>query len=201
MKILKILPKEIFKFEYDRNDSLGDLVQRVVSDKENSYNFKSKYQKIFDFNLYPKDFQNFLNDCIKYTLLTEKIKYESYSISLNWINIFDKNINFHETHTHQNSIYSGVYYYETLENDSICFYDIEPVSGNFLDILRKDFKPYYENKDRVLVKSGELLIFRSYLFHGVDKFYIPSNLNIKRISFSFNVDLQGIGSVERLTYR
>ena len=201
MKTIKILPKEIFKFEYDENSSLEKLVLNILSDKNQNFNPKPKYQKIFDFDLYPKNFQNFLNDCINFTLLSEKVKYESYSIPLNWINIFDKSVNFHETHSHQNSIYSGVYYYETIENDSICFYDIEPVVGNFLDILRKDFKSYYENKDCVSVKSGDLLLFRSYFFHGVDKFYIPNNSNTKRISFSFNVNLQGIGSVEKLTYR
>ena len=201
MKTIKILPKEIFKFEYDENSSLEKLVLNILSDKNQNFNPKPKYQKIFDFDLYPKNFQNFLNDCINFTLLSEKVKYESYSIPLNWINVLDKDINFHNIHSHPNSIYSGVYYYETIKNDSICFYDTEPAVGTILDVIREDLKPYYKNKDRIFVKSGDLLIFRSYFFHGVDEFYIPTNSKIKRISFSFNVDLQGIGSVERLTYR
>jgi len=34
MKTIKILPKEIFKFEYDENSSLEKLVFNILSEKE-----------------------------------------------------------------------------------------------------------------------------------------------------------------------
>jgi len=206
MITLDILPSKIYKFEYDDNKSLKTLVDdlkvKIIEKEKNNFRVNNARPKtiIFDCDEYPTDFNIFLTDCIKFSLLKEKIKYKNFKIILNWMNLHEYSENIHGNHVHPNSIYSGVYYYETVENDSIVFYENDQKNKMIYDILKTDFTAYYSKKQNVPVKDGELLIFRSYFEHGVDKFYLNGN-DRKRISFSFNVDLSGIGSTERLTYR
>jgi len=73
--------------------------------------------------------------------------------------------------------------------------------GTIYDIMKKDSSSFFMKKEKVFVNSGDLLIFRSYYEHGVERFQLSPEENQRRISFSFNIDLEGIGSLDRLTYR
>ena len=115
-----------------------------------------------------------------------------------WINIHNKKENRHKFHLHKNSIFSGVYYYETIKNDFLTFYDPDHEHQKYFDLGRDDML-LGERKTKVPIMNGDVLFFRSDIMHGVERFYL--NKGERRISISFNIDLKGIGSAMRKTLK
>lgn len=106
-------------------------------------------------------------------------------------------------HTHANSIFSGVYYIQTNDDDSIVFLNSFMNSNKpnhmYLDIFDKS-KPMknalFRQWERVKVTSGELIIFPSNLSHRIEK--IQSSKT--RLSIAFNTFVKGtLGSKESST--
>lgn len=97
----------------------------------------------------------------------------------------------HHTHTHPNSVASGVLYINLAENDGINFYRND-------DLLWHDLVPAQENyfnarRYFIDTKIGDLLIFPSNTRHGVNKVRDDT----ERVSLSFNTFFSGeIGNPE-----
>ena len=122
----------------------------------------------------------------KLMVLTEHIL--SYPENLNlyitqsWIN-YTKTGQSHILHRHSNSLYSGVFYFQTEETDNIKFETDSP----FFIIERKEYNIYNSNTWQLPVKTGQLLLFPSNLKHEVP---VTISKNT-RISLSFNTFIQG----------
>lgn len=105
-----------------------------------------------------------------------------FTITESWMNYTDKGEH-HHRHTHPNSIISGVFYFETLNNDNITFHKT-PKAFSF-DV--KEFNVFNSPSWNVPIVPGMLLLFPSYLEHSV-----PVNKQDKtRISLSFNTWCKG----------
>ena len=105
-------------------------------------------------------------------------------ITQSWLNWNDTN-QFHHRHFHYNSLYSGVYYINTIENDSITF-----SKENEGTICFANFKTnhlFNSSEWTVPVHQGMLIIFPSQLNHQVKM----NNQNKTRISLAFNVFIKG----------
>jgi uncharacterized protein (TIGR02466 family) len=102
---------------------------------------------------------------------------------------------FHHTHKHPNSIVSGTFYIETNDLDVIRFE--KPGSDTApWNLTPKQWNTWNSSTWGVPVKSGQLLLWRSYLPHGVPRTEGPN----ARYSLSFNTFVRGnIGEEHELT--
>lgn len=91
-------------------------------------------------------------------------------------------------HTHPNSILSGVYYLQVPENCGvISFYDPRPSAQILVPPITK-FSPWTLPKISYKPQVGTMLIFPSWLSHGVEM-----NLSRElRISLSFNIGMSPV---------
>lgn len=114
-------------------------------------------------------------------------------ITQSWLNYTEQNQS-HHTHTHPNSLISGVLYLDADdENDNITFYRDRGFTIDFEVIQRNQL-----NSDAwtIPVKTGRLFLFPSNLPHSV-KIKEGSN---KRVSLAFNTFVKGhLGHGQSLT--
>lgn len=105
-------------------------------------------------------------------------------ITQSWLN-YTREKEFHHTHSHPNSIVSGVLYIKCdAQNDMIEFYDTIP---NQFQIPAKEFTQYNSKRWWFNVAEKDLLLFPSSTTHSV-KIKKENNL---RISLAFNVFVKG----------
>jgi uncharacterized protein (TIGR02466 family) len=115
-------------------------------------------------------------------------------ITISWLNYTLKN-GFHHAHTHQNSVISGVFYFDVDEKtDSILFLKNE---YNQIDTSPKNFNSWNSKTWWLPIKNGQLLMFPSNLNHAVQ----TKKTDGTRISLSFNTFLKGeLGSMAKTNY-
>ncbi len=91
----------------------------------------------------------------------------------------------HHTHTHPNSVVSGVLYINLAPRDGINFYRNE--DNTWYELIR-DADSYY-NATRYFVQTsiGDIILFPSNIRHGVNEV----TENIDRVSLSFNTFFSG----------
>ena len=114
-------------------------------------------------------------------------------ITQSWLN-YTKTDQFHHMHNHPNSYISGVFYIDVDDKvDKITFLK-KPYPT--IELVPTKYNIFNSNSWWYSVKNGDLLLFPSYLTHGVDKKKETNN----RISLSFNVFFKGtIGKKLQLT--
>ena len=114
-------------------------------------------------------------------------------ITQSWLN-YTREQEFHHTHSHPNSIVSGVLYIKCDEqNDMIQFYDTIPSQ---FQIPPKEFTQYNSKTWWFNVAEKDLLLFPSSTTHSVQ---IKRENNL-RISLAFNVFVKGkMGNNSELT--
>jgi len=115
--------------------------------------------------------------------------------TLSWVNRAPKGTS-HYRHKHVNSIISGVLYLS--DNPTpIEFYNDISIVTQPLTFKPKEFNPFNTHINMIEVKKGTLLLFPSYLEHGVGR-------NIQehdRLSLSFNTWVNGsLGNLEESSY-
>jgi len=175
---------------------------------EEELKFVSKHKELTTENTLNKTSQNTfilnsdeMTDIRQFCLLnTSKYFHEvlkvhpatSLYITQSWLN-FSGNQQGHHTHSHPNSIVSGVFYFESDENDKIKFhrsYDSDPFPKTEYDILNSETWWFPATK-------GKLILFSSKTVHSVD----IRESNVPRISLSFNTYFKGqIGHPSHLNY-
>ena len=102
-----------------------------------------------------------------------------------WININQKH-DLNQTHSHANSVLSGVYYIKTPEGcGNINFWHpaVDLMARDWDFNFQSNFNIYNSSKWWVPAKEGMLYIFPSWLKHYVE----PNTNDEERISISFNV--------------
>jgi len=115
-------------------------------------------------------------------------------ITQSWINYTETN-QFHHQHAHSNSLVSGIFYINAQkEVDSITFY--KPNANETIRLNVAKYNPFNSASCLFPVETGNILLFPSFLIHGVNK---KKGTNT-RISLSFNVFIKGkIGDKSNLT--
>lgn len=91
----------------------------------------------------------------------------------------------HHTHSHPNSIASGVLYINLAEKDGINFYRNE--DQQWFDLQPKQQNYYNAYSYLVETKVGDVVIFPSHIKHGVR----PVSEDVQRVSLAFNTFLSG----------
>ena len=112
-------------------------------------------------------------------------------ITQSWINYTETN-QFHHRHFHSNSYVSGVFYIDAKkEVDQIRFW--RPGQKTF-ELNVAQYNNFNSDSWWCSVETGDVVLFPSYLHHGVEKKKGPDT----RISLSFNVFFKGkIGAAKR----
>ena len=103
-------------------------------------------------------------------------------ITQSWINFNEKG-QYHHAHRHANSIISGVYYINTVDNDKIHFYK-EPLPLFEFDNIVTDYNAL---SWWLPVNDGDLILFPSTLKHEVTQNVSQTT----RVSISFNCFVNG----------
>jgi len=118
------------------------------------------------------------------TFLQWDLQKFSFNISTCWAMVNSK-FGSGTLHNHPNSILSGVYYLKTPENcGGIFFSDPRPAS-RMLNPPLAEFNPWTLPKVTYQVSEGTMLLFPSWLLHGVEM-----NMNEEaRVSLSFNIGM------------
>ena len=153
----------------------------------NRYNSTTSNNRVFDSNF--SDILEFCNTAIgRYVdeILSPVVDLEFF-ITQSWVNV-TRNGESHQMHCHQNSIISGVYYHQTIEGDSIVFFDPNESVKDRIQILPKDANLFNSNERILSIKDGDLVLFPSYLEHQVDR----NETDKERISLAFNVFARGL---------
>ena len=106
----------------------------------------------------------------------------SLQITQSWCNYTEEK-GFHHKHRHSNSVFSGVYYPQALEDvDRITFY--KDISGMFpFAFPSTEYTELNSSSWWIPVSTGDLVIFPSSLHHDVSPLESRNDL---RISLSFN---------------
>jgi len=108
----------------------------------------------------------------------------SMKITQSWLTLSGKGQS-HHTHTHPNSIISGVLYINLGQNDGINFHRSEdPV---WYELIRQEENYYNAQQYFVQTSVGDLLLFPSNVRHGVRQV----QEDIQRVSLSFNSFFSG----------
>jgi len=115
-------------------------------------------------------------------------------ITQSWINYAESD-QFHHRHAHPNSLVSGIFYISADKKvDSVTFYKGHLYSRIKLNVTK--YNMFNSSSCTFPVETGNFLLFRSSLEHGVNK---KKGNNI-RISLSFNIFIKGtVGHKEELT--
>lgn len=108
---------------------------------------------------------------------------------------------FHKAHTHPNTLIAGVFYYDIQENDAaICFSkEAKSYHRSYLEpSLQPDYQnfPYSQEEIYFQPKQNNLIIFPSYLTHGVP----PNNTSRVRKALGVNALTKGtLGDEETIS--
>jgi uncharacterized protein (TIGR02466 family) len=117
----------------------------------------------------------------------------NFFVTQSWVNKNPKGSGHHE-HYHLNSVFSGVLYLQTIENDCISF--VNNVKS-FFKFYPSESNMWNSERFNISVKDNRVVLFPAGMLHSVP----AHNSNDNRISLAFNVFVKGkIGSKEHLTY-
>ena len=180
-----------------------NCIANIPTYKEESYmcNHGSKDRYIFDtFAEELKDIKKFCEYQSKNYL--EEIDgantdHAALRITQSWLSINNPQ-DFHLPHFHPNSYLSGVLYINCLPNDSIVFSDRTRGNMQTMEFQKKKSTEWNSMKITQNIIRGDLILFPSWVAHGVNK---NETINGKRISLAFNTFPTGeIGDYQNLTH-
>jgi len=139
-----------------------------------------------------KSLLSFCSDSVQdYSENVQELNDGKASITQSWINI-SKQGQFHHTHHHANSLWSGVLYIQSHETDKIVFYAKRGHTS--FQLTPYNYNVFNSNSWYLPVANTNLLIFPSHLEHSV-----PPTKSTERISLSFNTfPTTQIGSAKSL---
>ncbi len=194
-----IFPTPLYMFNrgIGISDSEKEEFNEIIGKGLNSniYNSTTKDTHIFKNRLF--QLRSFCEECIgRYvrSIISPRVDMDFF-ITQSWINV-TKTGESHQRHCHQNSIISGVYYHNTIEDDSIVFIDPNNAVKDRIQVLPLENNIFNSNERILPVKDGDLVLFPSYMEHHVDK----NETETERISLAFNVFARGLfGDQETLT--
>ena len=125
-----------------------------------------------------------------------KIKRESHYITNMWANITHPNHR-HHMHIHPNCLFSGIIYIKAPKNCGPTLFFDPRINARLIEPTYTENNVFNSAALTVPAEKGRMLIWPSYLSHGVD--YGTSNENEDRIVVAFNVMIRGL--IDRRTAR
>ena len=165
------------------NGQLLDGLERLTSPRPHDLEVGGFWQTQTDMHVRPEfaELTRFLRKAVKAALDFLQVEYRDYEITACWAN-FGPPGSGHSRHTHPNNYFSGVYYVRTPPGaDTIDFFDPRPGAATMMPRTRQ-LTRFNGNRMTVKVHPGRLIIFPSWLLHGV-----PVNAtNQERVSIAFN---------------
>jgi hypothetical protein len=181
--IHSLFPTPIIKTKFDRPFTQEELEVVFAEEQGHSVaNSSSNNRRILE-NPALSEIKKFAEECLD--LWVEKIIIPAYEnsvklkITQSWLNYTEKE-GHHHLHYHPNSIISGVIYIQASEfKDQIEFQntDINP-----WHVHTETSNPFNSNLYHVPVKTGDVVLFPSTIYHGVPE--VQSDKT--RISLAFN---------------
>ena len=180
----EIFPTKIYSDFLDRritDEELGEVIKLGEETHNNFGNLISDNQNILDNEKFI-DIKNFIQSSLnEYIQKNIQPKNEvSIYITQSWLNYCRTN-EFHHLHYHKNSYLSGVFYFNTVENDKIMLVDSQP---KYCLEIESEYSIDHWNFP---VKHGQLVLFPSFLYHKVEK----NSGEETRVSLSFNTFING----------
>jgi uncharacterized protein (TIGR02466 family) len=161
---------------------LADL-ERMTSPRPSQLELGGFWQTQTDMHTRPEfaELTSLLHKATKAALDFLQLEYRAFSITACWAN-FGPTGGGHSRHTHPNNYLSGVYYVRTPAGaDSIDFFDPRPAAAAMMAPARQ-LTRFNGNRMTIKVHPGRLIIFPSWLLHGV-----PVNrTHEERVSIAYN---------------
>tara|TARA_R100001086_G_C11779475_1_gene243217 strand:+ start:189 stop:824 length:636 start_codon:yes stop_codon:yes gene_type:complete len=181
----EIEPSELKDINEIIDEGMHENVNNSTSD--NRYIFEIRLKKIKEFC--EKHLKSYAQE-----IINPKEELDFY-ITQSWLNVTKPNEN-HHLHLHPNSIISGVFYIETVEDDKIDFYEPNRAK-HVIKFEPKEFNLWNSLSWFIPATDNKLILFPSWLEHGVE---LNKKAKTNRVSISFNTFAKGtFGSAESLT--
>ena len=198
MIVHQLFPQPIYSSKLDRaltKKELKTISQYKKETNSNAGNMTSSENYVLEnkaLNNLKKDLHTKVMDYFDKVICTDNLM--APYITQSWIN-YTKSDQFHHKHNHPNSLVSGIFYISAdKEVDSITFH--KAFLEDRIKLNTTKYNMFNSSSCTFPVETGELLLFRSSLVHGVGK----KKGNNTRISLSFNVFIKGtIGDNKSLT--
>ena len=197
-KIYDIFPTPVIKFNIGRDFLKEELnfVNKCETDSHRNFGNKSSNDSYILKNSELKDINIFCTNALQtfFNKIYNPISNVEIYITQSWLN-WTYNNEYHHTHSHPNSLISGVLYINAeKEYDNITF-GIQ--NHKTIDMFTKEYNDYNTNEIDFKVGTGELLLFPSSLQHRVS----TKKTDTQRISLAFNSFVKGeLGHVKALNY-
>jgi len=173
MEKINIMPQTIYKFQSDKSllsEALKN-VKNLTKWRQNNHN-----QTSFDYTLLKREeYHNlfkWISDCLNFVVKDLDYQCDGMTVTQSWANKSDHN-QWHHTHTHSNSIISGIYYLTDSDcstwfavkniwqfNGVICLNTMDNLDEN--KCLKNSIIIHKEKSE-----AGKLLLFPSNLEHSV----------------------------------
>jgi len=202
-QVIGIFPIPIYIANYPNDTSavVKYFDSQEFNEATDGYGHISKNSYIID-NPICDDLRGFVRACmLDYGRSLHRYKLDDIVFTQSWLTRKSTNM-FHKAHTHPNTLISSVFYYEMKPNDPpICFsYKAGANRKSFIEpAVFDDFnqQPFSQHEYYYHPKQNDLVIFPSYLTHGV-----PPNPNKEfRKSLGINALPKGsIGDEETISY-
>lgn len=174
---------EIFLVQHEIKTNLEKIFNTDIFENPDGWNdgvktnIKQRYNSIDFYNL--SNLKQYIDKHVQqYIKSTKASDHKKIFLSHSWFNVTENN-DYQDFHQHQDSVISGVYYYQTTGNDGdIVFRTPNPFVTLELFPLGDHFHKYVAYKPAV----GKIVIFPGWLDHKVEK----NTEDTKRISIAFN---------------
>lgn len=193
MELITFFPTTVGKFKLDRN--ISDDEMSVAYEEENEShinagnNFIGKNSYILEIPKL-KNLKEFLEKSVNEFFYALHGAYDdsvSLYITQSWFSYTKQNQS-HHRHAHQNSIISGVFYFNAdINSDSINMYTRNFLQGDHINIPPKEVNIYNRECVTLPAETGTLYLFNSKIPHDVS----PTQNNETRISLAFNSFVRG----------
>jgi len=201
-KVFDLFPTPLYVTTYDKD--LTTIVKYFDSQEMNEpnggYGTISKNSYVID-NEVCKPLSDWIMDHFrKFATDVMRYEYEELQFAQSWLTYKNPG-QFHRAHTHPNTIIAGVFHYDVQEDDAAICFSKEARSYNRSYIepsLLPDFQNYPHSQEEIYFKpnQGNLIIFPSYLTHGVP----PNTTNRVRKALGVNALTKGtLGDKETIS--
>ena len=199
--IINLFPTPIYKTKFYRKLTLIEkniLFSQKEKTIENVGNRRSVNSYILDLPMlsqFKKDIESEVNKFFQFVYKPKNdiLLY----ITQSWINITEEKEH-HHTHTHPNSLLSGIFYLQAdSNNDNVSFSDPKKYHNHScFSVEPRQHDNYTASSFMLPIETSDLILFQSSIPHNVE----PKFGKNTRISLSFNTFFKGsLGSENLLT--
>lgn len=200
--VYSLFPIPLYSNTY--NGDLTEIINYFNNCKMNQsngpYGMISKNTYVID-NPICKPLSDWILECFKdFATNVMRYKYKDIKFAQSWLT-YKQPGQFHKAHVHPNTLFAGVFYYDFQPDDSaICFSkEVKGIHRSYFEpSLLDDYQEYPYSQEEIYYtpKNNELIIFPSWLTHGVP----PNRTNRVRKALGVNALTSGtLGDEETIS--